>query len=205
MKRLAHVVLLAVHAGALAGPAQSASLRSSAALARELAASRRARATLRYEAPALPGAVVRTRSGTLTLEAPDRVRLDLTGTAERLVARGDGGEWLQPATRQLLRFGPRQVSPALRWWRVLLGDTAGVRERRSGPNRYVLALAGPGVGIADSATVWLDARGLPERLRVHDGDDGTIYRLSDWRFARAEGLEAFRLEAPAGYETVDIR
>ena len=142
-------------------------------------------------------------SGTLALEAPDRVRLDMSGTGERLVARGDGGEWLQPATKQLLRFGAGQASPALRWWRVLLGEAAGVRERRIAPRRYVL-VQGAAAGFADSATVWLDARGLPARLDLPGGDGVMTYRLSGWRFARARGPAGFRLTAPAGFETVDL-
>lgn len=201
MRRAAALAL--VLALAAAAPAEAAGLQSAARLARELGASRRAEATLRYDLPGLPGARARTVSGTLALEAPDRVRLDVKGSGESLVARGDGGEWLQPSTKQLLRFGAGAASPALRWWRVLLGDAAGVRETRSGPGRYRL-VQGQGAGFADSATVVLDARGLPARIEVAGPGGPTVYRLSGWRFTAARGAAAFRLAAPAGYETVDL-
>lgn len=187
-----------------AGPAlaTAAGLQASAALARELGAGRRAEATLRWDMPGAPGARPRTVSGTLALEAPDRVRLDLAGTGERLAARADGGEWLQPATKQLLRFGARHASPAIRWWRVLLGDARGVRERRVSAQRYVLVQSDE-AGLADSATVTLDARGLPVRLEL-PGAGTPAYRLSSWRFTRARGPSGFRLAAPAGYEQIDL-
>lgn len=181
----------------------AAALEASAALVKQLGRTGRAEVTLRYALPAAPGASARVVFGTLALEPPDRVRLDVPGTGERIVASGSGGAWLQPATQQLLRFGPQRVSPALRWWRVLLGDGAGVRERRLGPGRYALALA-DGAGVADSATVWLDGRGLPARLEVAGDAEAVTYRLSGWRFPRARGEKGFRLLAPAGYETVEL-
>lgn len=186
----------------LPGAASSATLQSSAKLAKQLRAAGRAEVTLRYALPAMPGDTPREVRGTLALEPPDRVRLDVTGTGERLVARGDGGEWLQPATKQLLRFGPEHVSPAFRWWRVLLGDARAVRERRVSEGRYVLVLNDE-AGDADSATVWLDSRGLPSRLDV-GVEEGGSYRLSGWKFLAARGASGFKLSAPAGYETVDL-
>jgi hypothetical protein len=200
--RLVAALALAL-AAALPGDARPAGLQASARLARELGASRRAEVTLRYELPSLPGNPSRPVTGTLALEAPDRVRLDVAGTGERLVARGDGGEWLQPSTKQLLRFGSSQAAPALRWWRVLLGETSGVRERRLAPRRFVLVQR-DAAGLADSATVWLDARGLPVRLELPGGDGTLAYRLSGWRFGKAKGSAAFRLDAPAGYETIEL-
>lgn len=190
----------------LAAPAARAAgepLLSAKAFVAKLAANGRAEATLRYTLPAAPGAKARIVYGTLALEPPDRVRLDVPATGERVAARGDGGEWLQPATRQVIRFGPRQVAPALRWWRVLLGDGSLVRERALGEGRFGLAMR-EGAGVADSATVWLDARGLPSRLEVAGGDGAITYRLSGWRFSKARGAGAFRLAAPAGYETVEL-
>jgi len=198
----AFVVALALLAAAPAA-APGAGLESSARLARELTASRRAVVAVHFTRPGFAGGAGRTLVGTLSLEAPDRVRLDLEGSGESLVARGDGGEWLLPSTKQLLRFGARAASPALRWWRVLLGDAAGVRETRLGPGRYRLA-QGEGAGFADSATVVLDARGLPARIEVAGPDGALAYRLSRWRFTTAKGAAAFRLAAPAGYETVDV-
>lgn len=197
------LVLALAFLAAVPAPAPGGGLESSARLARELGASRRAEAVLRYTLPSPAGGPGRTVTGALALEAPDRVRLDVKGSGEALVARGDGGEWLQPSTKQLLRFGAGAASPALRWWRVLLGDAAGVRERRAGPGRYRLA-QGDGVGFADSATVVLDARGLPARIEVAGPGGTMVYRLSGWRFRAAKGAAAFRLAAPAGYETVDV-
>ncbi len=203
MNRGRALVLALALLGASPPPAPAAGLESSARLARELAASRRAEAVLRYTLPSLAGGPGRTVTGALALEAPDRVRLDVRGSGESLVARGDGGEWLQPSTKQLLRFGAGAASPALRWWRVLLGDAAGVRERKAGEGRYRL-VQGEGAGFADSATVVLDARGLPARIEVAGPGGAMVYRLSGWRFATAKGAAAFRLAAPAGYETVDV-
>lgn len=201
-RRLAGALALALAFGPPA-VARPAGLQASARLARELGAARRAEVTLRWELPSVPGSPPRPVSGTLALEAPDRVRLEMAGTGERLVARGDGGEWLQPSTKQLLRFGSRQAAPAIRWWRVLLGEARGVRERRVAARRYVLVQRDE-AGLADSAAVWLDARGLPARLEVPGGDGLLAYRLSGWRFGKAKGPAAFRLAAPAGYETVEL-
>ncbi len=66
----------------------------------------RAEVTLRYALPAAPGARARVVYGSLALEPPDRVRLDVPASGERIVADASGGAWLQPATKQLLRFGP---------------------------------------------------------------------------------------------------
>jgi hypothetical protein len=195
--------LVAFAALALLLPAAAPALESAAKLAHELHATGRAEVTLRYSLPAAPGAAPRVVFGSLALEPPDRVRLDVPGTGERIVANESGGAWLQPATKQLLRFGPRQVSPALRWWRVLLGDAPAVRERRVAPGQFVLVLPGA-PGAADSATVWLDARGLPSRLEVGAGESSLTYRLSGWHFARARGPRGFVLVAPAGFETVEV-
>ena len=196
------VVMALALAACLPGVASPVALQASAKLATKLRAAGRAEVTLRYALPAMPGDAPREVRGTLALEPPDRVRLDITGTGERLVARGDGGEWLQPATKQLLRFGPDHVSPAFRWWRVLLGESGVARERRVAQGRYVLVMQDE-AGTADSATVWLDANGLPSRLDV-GAEEGGTYRLSGWKFLAARGAASFRLAAPAGYETIDL-
>jgi hypothetical protein len=195
------VLALLLAAGAHGSPA----LKSSAALAKALGPAGRAEATLRYGLPAA-GGVSRVVHATLTLEPPARARIDVPATGEKIVARADGGEWLQPSTRQLVRFRAQQAAPALRWWRVLLAADPSARERPLGDNRYVVSLPeGPGGVPADSAEVWLDARGLPARLIVPAGDpDGAVYRLGGWRFMRARGEAAFRLIAPKGYEAVDL-
>jgi hypothetical protein len=197
---LAALVLLGL---VLPGRTDAVPLESAARLSRELHAAGRAEVTLRYELPSATGGAPRVVHGALALEPPDRVRLDVTATGEHLVARADGGEWLQPATRQVLHFRARHVVAALRWWRVLLGEDGNVREHRAGPARWVLVLQGEG-GSADSATVWLDGRGLPARLELTGGDGPVAYRLSGWHFARARGAAAFRLATPPGYETVEM-
>lgn len=205
---LRRAALVAIALASLAAPgawsATAASgLQSSAKLSQRLRASGRAEVTLRYTLAATPGGKDREVSGALALEPPDRVRLDVSSTGERLVASAEGGAWLQPATKQLLRFGPQQAAPALRWWRVLLGAGDGVRERRVAADHYVLVLT-ERTGVADSAAVWLDPAGLPKRLVVGGGEDALEYRLAGWRFMHARGASAFRLTAPAGYETVDL-
>ena len=44
------------------------------------------------------------------LRKPDRVRLDFTTTGEKITLRSDGGEWLQPATKQLIRIPAENVT-----------------------------------------------------------------------------------------------
>jgi hypothetical protein len=191
-------------AAALAAPAAGADLRASAALLRSLERSGRAEATLRFERPDATGGQ-RVVHATLALEPPVRARLDVLSSGEKIVARGDGGEWLQPATKQLLRFRAEQAAPALHWWRVLIAHDRSAREREVEPAHFVLTLLDQHAMPQDSADVWLDAHGLPSRLRVPAGDpEGALYRLANWRFSRARGEAVFRLAAPSGYETVDL-
>ena len=186
----------------LAFPANAAPLEASRGLVRSLAARGRAEATLRYAVASSPGAAPRSVHATLALEPPDRARLDVPGTGEKITLRGDGGEWLQPSMKQVVKLRPRHAVAALQWWRVLLGDGAGVRERRLAQGGYRLVTT---AGHADSADVWLDTRGLPARLELPDGTGGrAVYRLSGWRFARARGEPAFHLATPAGFVPVDM-
>ncbi|MFN8587986.1 MAG: hypothetical protein U0704_09310 [Candidatus Eisenbacteria bacterium] len=178
-------------------------LESAAALVREMAAGR-AEAHLRYSMPSAAGAP-RTVHALLALELPERARMDVTSTGEKLVARPDGGEWLQPELHQMLRFKPHQAAAALRWWKVLMGDDSAARERRTGPNTYVVTLLGAGGAPADSAEVTLGSRGLPLRLATPAGSrDAQVYRLEGWRFMRARGPAAFQLKAPPGVEVVTL-
>ena len=186
----------------LALPANAAPLEASRALVRSLAQRGRAEATLRYTVAVAPGAAPRSMHATLALEPPDRARLDVPGTGEKITLRGDGGEWLQPSMKQLVMLRPRHAVGALQWWRVLLGDGAGVRERRLAQGGYRLVTT---TVHADSADVWLDARGLPARLELPDGTGGrAVYRLAGWRFSRARGNAAFHLATPAGYVPVEM-
>ncbi len=187
----------------VAGASPAHALESSAALVRELAAGR-AEAHLRYSMPGTSGAP-RTVHALLALELPERARIDVTSTGEKLVARPDGGEWLQPALKQMLKFRPQQAAAALRWWKVLLGDDTAARERRTGANTFVVTLLGPGGAPTDSAEVTLGAKGLPLRLSTPAGArDAQVYRLEGWRFMRARGPAAFQLKPPAGIEVVTL-
>lgn len=186
----------------LAAPALA--LESSGALERELRAAGRAEATVSYLV-ATPTGAVRTVHGRLALELPGQVRLDVTSTGEKIVARADGGEWLQPSLHQLVRFKAQQSAAALRWWRVLLGEDRTVRERRIGPGRYVVTMFNASGAPIDSAEVVLGTRGLPVRLVTPPGEaDAQVYRLEAWHFSRPRGAANFRLSAPTGFESVTL-
>ena len=169
-----------------------------------LARSGRAVAMLSWSVPAPPGASSRTMQGALALEPPDLARLDVRATGERITLRGEGGEWSQPAMKQFIRLTPRHSVAAMRWWRLLVSGT-GASERRLAARRYRLTIAGTPQAAADSADVWLDARGLPSRLELADGMGGKqIYRLAGWRFSKPKGAAAFRLTPPPGVEVVEM-
>ena len=169
-----------------------------------LARSGRAETTLSWSVAGPPGHAVTALRGTLAVEPPDRARLDVAGTGERITLRSDGGEWLQPALKQFVRLTPRNSVAAMRWWRLLAG-AGGASEHRLGPRHYRLIVPATPAAAADSAEVWLDARGLPARLELADGMGGRMgYRLSGWRFTRARGAGAFKLTAPPGVETVEL-
>ena len=198
-------VLVALAMLALSGaPAPGAPAASTGALAVALASHGRAEATLRYDVPGADGTLHSVRAR-LSLERPDRARLDVAGSGERIVLRGDGGEWLQPATRQLLRFRAEQGAPVLRWWRWLMDPSDGARARPLGGRSFVLSVPAQPGEPADSAEVRLDASGLPQWVRVPARDPaGAVYRLSGWRFGPAHGAASFRLAAPEGWDTVDL-
>ena len=203
MKRSAIFVMTALAVCAVCAPAARA-LETSRVLERELGASGRAEAHLRY-VTAGPGRSARTVNALLALELPERARLDVTSTGEKIVSRPDGGEWLQPSLKQMLKFRPQQAAAALRWWKALLGEDGHARERRTGDHTYVVTLLGPGGAPEDSAEVTLNSRGLPLRLASPAGSpDAQVYRFEGWRFMRPRGAAAFKLTAPAGYEVVPL-
>lgn len=141
-------------------------------------------------------------SGALALEPPSLARLVVASTGERVTLRADGGEWLQPALQQMVRLSPEHSGAAMQWWRLLAGGS-GARERRLGRGGYRLVV-GSGAE-ADSAEVWLDPRGFPARLVLGDPIGGRQeYTLRNWRFARAKGVTAFRIQPPAGVEVVEL-
>ena len=185
-------------------PAAAATpLGSSRTLLAELHSSGRAEATLRLSRldPLLGRtSVVR---GRLILELPRFARLELED-GQRLTLREDGGDWLQPAMRQLVRAGVHSAAGALVWWGALLDPQAtGVQERRVGTRRYVLTR--PGAGDSLVQRVELGPDGLPRCLTVEVSPGERVeYRLTRWRFVRSRGPADFVLEAPAGFEVVEL-
>ncbi len=209
-------VLAATLVGALVLPSGSfaAPLESTRGLVAQLRRSGRAEAVLGWTVAGPPGRAAETRSGRLALEPPSLARLDVQATGESITLRDDGGEWLQPSLKQLVRLSPRHSVAAMRWWRLLAstggggsgaGGAAQVKESRLAPRRYRLVVSGDVSSAADSAEVWLNARGLPARLVLADGEGGRqAYRLSGWRFMRARGAPAFRVSLPSGMESVEL-
>ena len=188
---------------AASSPVPAAPLECTRRLATELKRTGRAEATLVWNVDGPPGVAAGRRSGTLALEPPSLARLDVAATGDRVTLRADGGEWLQPGLRQLIKLSPRHAGAAMRWWR-LLASGEGAREKRLGRQGYRLIVSERGAE-ADSAEVWLDARGLPARLVLDDGAGGRQeYTLRGWRFTRARGAAAFRLAAPPGIEVVEL-
>lgn len=203
------LAMLALSISTAAASAAAVPLESARALAAGLARAGRAEATLSWSVPGPPGSAATALHGRLAVEPPDLARLDVTGTGERITLRSDGGEWLQPRLKQFVRLTPRHAVAAMRWWRLLAGAGGGgggvATERRLGPGRYRLIVPATPEAEADSADVWLDSRGLPARLVLADGMGGqSSYRLAGWRFTRAQGGTAFRLEVPPGMETVEL-
>ena len=179
-------------------------LESARALSAGLKRTGRAEVTLTWDVAGVTGGPAQRMKGALAVEPPDRARLDVAGTGERITLREDGGEWFQPKVHQLMILKPRHSVGAMRWWRLLAGGT-GASERKLGEKRYRLVVAATPTADADSADVSLGAGGLPDRLELDDGAGGhLIYRLSGWKFTPARGAAAFRITAPPGTETVEL-
>jgi len=192
----------------LASPATGSGrppLQSTKGLLARLHAAGRAEAAVETTVEDLLGGAPRTVRGRLALELPHRARLDFP-EHESLTLREDGGDWLQPRTRQLLRSGPESAVAAMRWSAVLLASGADeFHERPLGGRGFELSPAGADSAQGERQRVWLGADGLPRRLEiVSPGGERRAYRLSGWRFSRARGSAAFVLRAPAGYEVVDL-
>jgi len=199
---MSRILVAVAVVAALAHAADAPALESTRALAAALAKSGRAEATLYMPRPVMtidPGSSARaTTRATLALELPDRARMDIPATGERITLRSDGGEWLQPQQQQVVTLTAQHAAAASRWWK-LLSSGAGAQETRLGDRHYRLRLDAD----ADSAEIWLDARGLPARLEFSAvaGLPGQ-YRIASWHFMRARGVAAFRQAIPPGYETV---
>jgi hypothetical protein len=142
--------------------------------------------------------------GRAVLEPPDRARLEFDATHECVTLRSDGGEWLQPQLKQLVRLGPGQSRGALEWWNLLLGH--GNWEERELEGRRILIVRGAEAEAADSAWVTLDTRGLPTLVEVHvAGGNREQCRLDHWSFGAARGRSEFVLAPPHGFEVVELR
>lgn len=193
----------AEHAQSLTPNTAASPLVTARALSRALAGGRAGEASVSYAIADL-GGTPRTITGRVRVESPDRVRLDFATTGEKITLRSDGGEWLQPATKQLLRIPADRASGALRWWRVLLpGSGASFQEEPLGERRYRLTSRDVAGGI--TITARLDARGFPAELMVEGMQDQPVtYRLSGWHFGAGRGASSYHLSAPAGYEIVEI-
>jgi hypothetical protein len=199
-------VALVLLAGAVASPPVHAGrgLAATRALIARLSATGRAEAEVRLER-AHPltgrGEVLR---GRLALERPRRARLEFPLLGECLTLREDGGDWLQPGPRQLVRAGVESAAAAMRWWVVLLDSGAAFEERPLPDGAYRVTPAGSGASGA-AQLVWLGRDGLPARLEIVTvaGDTQRV-ALRGWRFSRARGRDAFVLRAPPGFETIEM-
>lgn len=189
-----------------ATPAAADGLASTRAFARRLEASGRAAATIERRAVDPVTGLGRSARGRLTLELPDRALLEFPATGERIALRSDGGEWLQPALRQMLRLGPRSAAAGRRWWELLLpGDGSRFGERALSARRYAVASPSTEDFAADTAWVSLDPQGLPAELEYRDSSESRVsYRFSGWRFERPRGRSAFLLAPPAGIQVVEL-
>lgn len=206
MRPILRIVLCALLGASGARPVAAAvapPLGSTRALLAELRAAGRGEAALQLSRlDPLSGRTIMLR-GRLILELPRLARLELED-GERLTLREDGGDWLQPAAHQLVRAGARSAAGALVWWSALLDpQAAGIRERKVGRRQYLLVR--PGAGEALTQRIELGADGLPRRLAVEASPGEQVeYRLTRWRFVPSRGRADFVLEAPAGFEVVEM-
>ncbi len=176
------------------------------AFASRLRASGRAETRLEREGTDPMSGAARVVPGRLALEWPDRARLEFTQTGERLTLRADGGEWLEPNLKQMIRFSAGDASGAYRWWRFLLGaDPAAFSAVKAGPRRWTVTAAARDGLPEDHATITLGPNGLPLVLEVEDTPGAAArYRFRGWTFAKPKGPAAFVLEAPPGFAVVPL-
>jgi len=179
---------------------------STRALVERLRATGRADAGVTVTLPDPLGGPHRKRLGRIALERPDRVRLDFPETGERIALRADGGEWIQPGLRQMVRLAPEQAGMAAWLWEVFLkGDGSAFAERAIGERTFSLAPRAPDTGLPEGIVMRLDRFGLPAELEFEETDGVHIrYRFERWRFGKPRGAKAFTLTAPRGYEIVDL-
>jgi hypothetical protein len=197
--------LLAPDAGAARAPA-TPDLTATRALVKKLKATGRGEASITVVQSDPLGGPDHVQAGRLALEPPDRVRLDFPATGERVTLRGNGGEWIQPQARQMLRLEREQASMAAWLWEILLlGGTSGFGERVAGPRRFVLEPRDREAGLPGAITVEIDSFGLPVQIEFAELAGATTrYRFKGWRFVRPRGPAGFTLTAPRGYATVEV-
>jgi hypothetical protein len=140
--------------------------------------------------------------GRVALEPPQRARVDFDG-GEAVTLREDGGEWLQPQLRQLVRLSAARARSALGWCDLLIGPERGIVQRDLPDGRVLLVRRDEAE--SDSAWVTLDTRGLPEQLAFRAGaDEAERVKLKGWSFRAPRGLAAFRLAPPHDFEVVEL-
>jgi hypothetical protein len=178
-------------------------LTSVSTLVKKLQTSGRGEATLTQTVVA-SGETLRADRGRLSLEPPDRMRIDFKTSGEQVTMRADGGEWMQPSLRQLLVLRPEQAQAVVATWRAFLdGGAATYREISRGPRRYRLVPLSESEGSADSIDVELGSDQLPRRLQMWVGEQHWWLTLGSWTFAKPKGSTAFTLRAPAGYSVFE--
>jgi outer membrane lipoprotein-sorting protein len=204
-------VILGLALGLVAPPAATAARESSARqvmgeLLRRIRASGRAEAAFVRSVPDPLAGGRREARGRIAIEPPDRVEVSFPKSGERIVLRDDGGEWLQPQLRQLLRLGPERAAGARRWSRMLLVEAGSdLVVRRLTPGHFLVVARDARRAAPDSAWVGLAATGLPERLEIlEEADERTVYHFSGWRFTRPRGRAAFVIEPPPDHEVVRL-
>jgi len=194
-------VLAAASCGA--SPSAGTPLASTASLVARLGRTGHGEARL-VQTVVAQGETLRADRGRVALEPPDRLRLDFAASGERITMRGDGGEWLQPAMKQLLILRPEQAQTVVATWRAFLDGGAGAyRERALGPRRYRLIPIADANADADSLEVELGPDRLPRRVQIWVQDQRWWLTLSSWSFGRPKGPTAFTVRAPAGYAVLE--
>jgi hypothetical protein len=180
-------------------------LQSTRVLVGRLAAAGRGECAITVTVADLMGGADRVDRGRLALEPPDRARLDFA-TGEKLAVRGDGGEWVQPLARQVIRMSREQVGLAAWLWETFMkGGQSDFTERALGGRRYELTPRAEAVGLPERVTVTVDARGLPAAIEFEEAGGGlTRYRFAGWRFRAARGAAVFKLATPPGYAVIEM-
>lgn len=162
------------------------------------------RAEVRIERRAFDPAAAREHvtRGRVALEPPECARVDFDG-GETVTLREDGGEWLQPQLRQLVRLSAARARSALGWCDLLIGPDGAIVQRDLPDGRVLLVRRDEAE--SDSAWVTLDTRGQPAQLAFRAGaDEAERVKLKGWSFGAPRGHAAFRLAPPHDYEVVEL-